>query len=36
MNKIAVTGRLSKDPTVRYTPSGKVVCQFTLAVQREF
>lgn len=23
MNKIAVTGRLSKDPTVRYTPSYK-------------
>ena len=36
MNKICVSGRLVKDPTVRYTPKGKVVCQFTLAVQREF
>lgn len=36
MNKICVSGRLVKDPVVRYTPKGKVVCQFTLAVQREF
>ena len=36
MNKICVSERLLKDPSVRYTPKGKVVCQFTLAVQREF
>lgn len=36
MNKLALTGRLVKDPTVRYTPNGKIVCQFTLAVQREY
>ena len=27
-------GRLTRDPEVRYTHSGKVVCQFTLAVDR--
>ena len=36
MNKITVLGRLTKDPDVRYTPSQKVVCSFTLAVPREF
>ena len=36
MNKIIVMGRLTKDPEVRYTPSQKVVCSFTLAVDRPF
>lgn len=36
MNKIVVLGRLTKDPEVRYTPSQKVVCSFTLAVDRDF
>ena len=27
-------GRFTRDPEVRYTQSGKVVCQFTLAVDR--
>lgn len=27
-------GRLTRDPEVRYTQGGKVVCQFTLAVDR--
>ena len=36
MNKIILLGRLTRDPEVRYTPSGKVVCQFTLAVDRPF
>ena len=36
MNKIILLGRLTKDPEVRYTDSGKVVCQFTLAVDRPF
>lgn len=34
MNKVILMGRLTKDPEVRYTQSGKVVCQFTLAVDR--
>lgn len=36
MNSIVLMGRLVKDPEVRYTQSGKVVCQFTLAVDRPF
>lgn len=36
MNRIILLGRLTKDPEVRYTDSGKVVCQFTLAVDRPF
>ena len=34
MNKVILMGRLTRDPEVRYTQSGKVVCQFTLAVDR--
>lgn len=34
MNKLILLGRLTRDPEVRYTQSGKVVCQFTLAVDR--
>lgn len=29
-------GRLTRDPEIRYTASGKPVCQFTLAVQRNY
>lgn len=36
MNKIILLGRLTRDPEVRYTQTGKVVCQFTLAVDRPF
>lgn len=36
MNKIILTGRLTKDPEIRYTQKGKVVAQFTLAVDRPF
>lgn len=32
MNYIALTGRLTKDPEVRYTPAKKARCAFTLAV----
>ena len=35
-NHIELLGRLTKDPEVRYTPSQKVVCSFTLAVDRPF
>ena len=34
MNKVILMGRLTRDPEVRYTQTGKVVCQFTLAVDR--
>ena len=36
MNRIILLGRLTKDPEVRYTNTGKVVCQFTWAVDRPF
>lgn len=36
MNRIVLTGRLSNDPEVRYTDSGKIVGQFTVAVDRPF
>ena len=34
MNKSILMGRLTRDPEVCYTNSGKCVCQFTLAVDR--
>lgn len=34
MNVVVLMGRLTKDPEVRYTQSGKGVASFTLAVDR--
>lgn len=36
MNKVVLMGRFVRDPEIRYTPTGKVVCQFTLAVTRDY
>lgn len=36
MNHIILIGRLTADPELRYTNSGKAVCTFTLAVDRPF
>lgn len=36
MNVTVLMGRLTRDCDVRYTTSGKCVCQFTLAVDRPF
>ena len=36
MNNVVLMGRLTRDPELRYTASGKPVCQFTLAVQRNY
>ena len=36
MNRAIISGRLTREPDVRYTTTGKVVCQFTLAVDRPF
>ena len=36
MNSVILLGRLIKDAELRYTPSGKPVSQFTLAVQRNY
>lgn len=36
MNKVILIGRLTRDPEVRTTTSGKTVTSFTLAVDRRF
>ena len=36
MNRVVLVGRLTKDPDLRYTPSGVAVASFTLAVNRTF
>ncbi|WPC19473.1 single-stranded DNA-binding protein [Pediococcus inopinatus] len=36
MNLVEAIGRLTKDPELRYTNSGKAVARFTLAVNRNF
>lgn len=36
LNRIILIGRLTKDPELRYTPNGKAVASFTLAVDRPF
>lgn len=36
MNRVILMGRLTRDPDVRYTNNQKVVCQFTVAVDRPF
>lgn len=36
MNKVIITGNLTKDPETRTTQSGIVTCSFTVAVQRRF
>jgi single-strand DNA-binding protein len=34
LNKVHLVGRAGRDPEVKYFDSGKVVCKFTLAVNR--
>jgi single-strand DNA-binding protein len=34
LNKVILIGRLTKEPDLRYTPSGTAVAKFTLAVDR--
>jgi len=36
MNKAIMLGRLTKEPEVRQTNTDKVVCSFTIAVNRKF
>lgn len=36
MNSTNLTGRLTKDPELKYSQSGVAVCNFTLAVNRSF
>ncbi|HOJ39083.1 MAG TPA: single-stranded DNA-binding protein [bacterium] len=36
LNKVFLVGRLTRDPELRYTPSGQAVTTFGLAVNREY
>ena len=36
LNRIQLIGYLGKDPETRYTPTGKKVCTFSLAVDRRW
>ena len=36
MNKAILIGRLTRDPELRTTPTGRNVCQFSVAVSRNF
>lgn len=36
INRAVLVGRLTKDPELRYTPSGVAMARFTLAVNRTF
>ena len=36
INRVVLTGRLARDPELRYTPNGVAVVRFTLAVNRRF
>jgi single-strand DNA-binding protein len=36
LNRVILIGRLTKDPELRYTPTGVATCSFTLAVDRTF
>ena len=36
MNTVILIGRLTRDPELRYSKTGKAVCNFTLAVDRQF
>lgn len=35
-NKVILMGNLTRDPELRYTPSGSPVCSFDLAVNRSY
>lgn len=36
LNKVLLIGNLTKDPELRYTPSGTAVCSFTIATNRSW
>ena len=36
INRVVLTGRLTKDPELRYTQSGTAVASFTVAVDRQY
>lgn len=36
LNKVQLIGNLTKDPELRYTPSGRAVCTFSMATNRSW
>jgi single-strand DNA-binding protein len=36
LNRVILIGRLTRDPELKYTPSGTAVTTFTLAINRKF
>ena len=36
MNLVTLIGRLTRDPELKYSQSGKAFCKFSIAVTREF
>ena len=36
MNLVTLVGRLTADPNLKYSQSGKAFCKLTIAVQREY
>lgn len=36
MNNVILMGRLTRDPELKYSQSGKAYCRFTVAINREF
>ena len=36
LNRVELIGRLGKDPETKFTPTGKKVCSFSLAVDRRW
>jgi single-strand DNA-binding protein len=36
LNKVFLMGNLTRDPELRYTPSGAAVCQFGMAINRVY
>lgn len=36
INRVIISGRLTRDPELRYTPSGKAVCNLSLAFNRRY
>lgn len=36
LNRVLITGRLTRDPELRYTPSGTAICNFRLASGRRY
>lgn len=36
LNKVLLIGNLTREPELRYTPSGSAVCEFGLAINRQY